>query len=125
MPKILVVPTGSDHWTLTDGTEHPTGFWAEELLSPLQVFSDAGIEVDLASPQGRDARRGRGSLARTPSARRSRPGSARLSTPSRAGSSRRWSSPMSTSAPTTPSSCLAATARWRTSPSATTSVASW
>ena len=63
MPKILVVLTGSDHWTLTDGTEHPTGFWAEELLSPLQVFSDAGIEVDLASPQGRTPVVDEGSLA--------------------------------------------------------------
>ena len=53
MPKILIVLTGSDHWTLSDGTQHPTGFWAEELLSPLQVFSDAGIGVDLASPEGR------------------------------------------------------------------------
>jgi len=38
VPKILCVLTGSDHWTLADGTKHPTGFWAEELLSPLQVF---------------------------------------------------------------------------------------
>lgn len=52
MPKILIVLTGSDHWTLNDGTKHPTGFWAEELLAPLQVFSDAGIDVDLASPGG-------------------------------------------------------------------------
>lgn len=53
MPKILVVLTGADHWTLNDGTQHPTGFWAEELLAPLQVFADAGIDVDLASPGGR------------------------------------------------------------------------
>lgn len=53
MSKILVVLTGADHWTLKDGTQHPTGFWAEELLAPLQVFADAGIEVDLASPEGR------------------------------------------------------------------------
>ena len=52
MPKILVVLTGSDHWTLTDGTKHPTGFWAEELLAPLEVFSAAGFDVDLASPGG-------------------------------------------------------------------------
>ncbi len=52
MPKILIVLTGSDHWTLNDGTKHPTGFWAEEVLSPLQVFSDAGMDVDLASPDG-------------------------------------------------------------------------
>ena len=53
MPKILIALTGSDHWTLNDGTKHPTGFWAEELLSPLQVFADAGIDVDLASPDGK------------------------------------------------------------------------
>lgn len=52
MPKILIVLTGSDHWTLADGSKHPTGFWAEELLAPLQVFTDAGIDVDLASPGG-------------------------------------------------------------------------
>ena len=63
MPKILFVLTGSDHWTLTDGTKHPTGFWAEELLSPLQVFSDAGIDVDLASPDGKTPVVDEGSLA--------------------------------------------------------------
>ena len=63
MPKILFVLTGSDHWTLTDGTKHPTGFWAEELLSPLQVFSDAGIEVDLASPDGKTPVVDEGSLS--------------------------------------------------------------
>ncbi len=52
MPKILTVLTASDHWTLNDGSKHPTGFWAEELLSPLEVFSEAGIDVDLASPGG-------------------------------------------------------------------------
>lgn len=53
MPKVLIVLSGSDHWTLNDGTRHPTGFWAEELLAPLQVFEAAGIDVDLASPGGR------------------------------------------------------------------------
>ncbi|MGA8847081.1 MAG: type 1 glutamine amidotransferase domain-containing protein [Nocardioides sp.] len=52
MPKILIALTGADHWTLTDGTKHPTGFWAEELLAPLEVFAEAGIDVDLASPGG-------------------------------------------------------------------------
>ena len=63
MPKLLVVLTGADHWTLTDGTLHATGFWAEELLSPLQVFADAGIDVDLASPEGRTPVVDEGSLA--------------------------------------------------------------
>ncbi len=63
MPKILIVLTGSDHWTLNDGTKHPTGFWAEELLSPLQVFSDAGVDVDFASPGGATPVVDEGSLA--------------------------------------------------------------
>jgi putative intracellular protease/amidase len=63
VPKILFVLTGSDHWTLSDGTKHPTGFWAEELLAPLQVFADAGFDVDLASPEGRTPVVDEGSLA--------------------------------------------------------------
>ena len=41
-PALLIVLTGADHWTLEDGTEHPTGFWAEELIEPMRVFRDAG-----------------------------------------------------------------------------------
>ena len=36
--KILFVVTGARHWTLADGTEHPTGFWAEELVTPYRAF---------------------------------------------------------------------------------------
>jgi putative intracellular protease/amidase/uncharacterized protein (DUF2267 family) len=52
MPSMLLVLTGSDRWTLDDGTEHPTGFWAEELLTPLGVFEDAGVDVTIATPEG-------------------------------------------------------------------------
>jgi putative intracellular protease/amidase len=52
MSHVLIVLTGSDHWTLEDGTRHPTGFWAEELLAPLQVFREAGVEVTFATPGG-------------------------------------------------------------------------
>lgn len=52
MQKILFVLTGADHWTLSDGTEHPTGFWAEEAVVPYQVFTDAGYEVVVATPGG-------------------------------------------------------------------------
>jgi putative intracellular protease/amidase/uncharacterized protein (DUF2267 family) len=52
MPSMLLVLTGSDHWTLDDGTRHPTGFWAEELLTPLSLFEDAGVEVTIATPGG-------------------------------------------------------------------------
>jgi putative intracellular protease/amidase len=52
MPSVLVVITGADHWTLTDGTKHPTGFWAEELLVPVSTFHKAGIQLDFATPGG-------------------------------------------------------------------------
>lgn len=52
MSKILFVVTGADHWTLNDGTKHPTGFWAEELATPYEAFTKAGHEVVVATPGG-------------------------------------------------------------------------
>jgi putative intracellular protease/amidase len=52
MPSLLLVLTGADHWTLDDGTRHPTGFWAEELVTPMRVFRDAGVDVTIATPGG-------------------------------------------------------------------------
>ncbi|MBT2429098.1 type 1 glutamine amidotransferase domain-containing protein [Streptomyces sp. ISL-112] len=63
MAKILFVVTGADHWTLADGTAHPTGFWAEEAVAPYQVFTGAGHEVDVATPGGVVPTVDRGSLA--------------------------------------------------------------
>jgi putative intracellular protease/amidase len=51
-PELLVVISGADRWTLDDGTEHPTGFWAEELVVPMRVFRDAGVAVTVATPGG-------------------------------------------------------------------------
>ena len=48
--KILFVVTGARYWTLADGTEHPTGFWAEELVTPYRTFTEAGYEVEFATP---------------------------------------------------------------------------
>ncbi|MEU4797648.1 type 1 glutamine amidotransferase domain-containing protein [Streptomyces sp. NPDC023327] len=50
MSKILFVVTGADHWTLADGSTHPTGFWAEEAVAPYQVFKAAGHEIVVATP---------------------------------------------------------------------------
>src|SRR5262250_2526674 len=33
-------------------TDRPTGFWLEEFAAPYFVFSDAGVELTLASPKG-------------------------------------------------------------------------
>lgn len=52
MTKVLMVLSGSDHWTLNDGTKHPTGFWAEEMLTPHDIFEAAGFTVDFATPGG-------------------------------------------------------------------------
>ncbi|MER7394270.1 type 1 glutamine amidotransferase domain-containing protein [Streptomyces sp. NPDC000151] len=52
MAKILFVLTGADHWTLADGTRHPTGFWGEEVVAPYRAFTEAGHEVVVATPGG-------------------------------------------------------------------------
>ncbi|MER5202614.1 type 1 glutamine amidotransferase domain-containing protein [Streptomyces sp. NPDC002825] len=63
MSKILFVMTGADHWTLADGTKHPTGFWAEEAVAPYQAFKAAGHEVVVATPGGVTPTVDAGSLA--------------------------------------------------------------
>ncbi|MDR6978998.1 putative intracellular protease/amidase [Streptomyces sp. 3330] len=63
MAKILFVLTGADHWTLADGTLHPTGFWAEEAVAPYEAFRAAGHEVVVATPGGVVPTVDRGSLA--------------------------------------------------------------
>ncbi|MFD9598347.1 type 1 glutamine amidotransferase domain-containing protein [Kitasatospora sp. NPDC059973] len=52
MSKILFVLTGATYWTLADGTQHPTGFWADEAVAPYEVFRAAGHTVTVATPGG-------------------------------------------------------------------------
>jgi aldehyde dehydrogenase (NAD+) len=52
MASVLFVVTGADHWTLADGTSHPTGFWAEELVVPYTAFREAGHDVTISTPGG-------------------------------------------------------------------------
>ncbi|MFB9320514.1 type 1 glutamine amidotransferase domain-containing protein [Cryptosporangium minutisporangium] len=63
MSTILFVLTGARHWTLNDGTAHPTGYWAEELLAPYRAFTEAGHRVVFASPGGVEPVVDRASLA--------------------------------------------------------------
>lgn len=63
MAKILFVITGADHWTLADGTKHPTGFWAEEAVAPYEAFKAAGHEITVATPGGVVPTVDKGSLA--------------------------------------------------------------
>lgn len=52
MSRVLIVMSAADTWTKTDGSEYPTGYWAEEVAAPLQRFVAAGFDVDFASPGG-------------------------------------------------------------------------
>ncbi|MEV1143791.1 SRPBCC family protein [Micromonospora sp. NPDC049799] len=52
MRTVLMVVSAADHWTLRDGTRHPTGFWAEELVEPHRHFTEAGWQVTVATPGG-------------------------------------------------------------------------
>jgi putative intracellular protease/amidase len=52
MTRALIAVTGVDHWTLADGSKHPTGYWPEELSTPHRVFTDAGVDITIATPGG-------------------------------------------------------------------------
>ena len=53
MAKVLQVLSAARVWTLRDGTEHPTGFWAEEFVVPYTLFTEAGWDVTVATPGGK------------------------------------------------------------------------
>lgn len=50
--RILMIVSAADHLVMRDGSKHPTGFWAEELVVPYRRFTDAGFTVDIATPGG-------------------------------------------------------------------------
>ncbi|MEV4346991.1 type 1 glutamine amidotransferase domain-containing protein [Actinoplanes sp. NPDC049596] len=52
MASVLVVLSSARVWTWTDGTQHPTGFWAEELVTPYRMLIEAGADVTVATPGG-------------------------------------------------------------------------
>jgi putative intracellular protease/amidase len=52
MTSVLVVLSSADTWTLKDGSQHPTGFWAGEFIYPHQVFVEAGYDITIATPGG-------------------------------------------------------------------------
>lgn len=53
MTDVLMVISAADHWTLSDGSRHPTGFWAEEVAVPHRIFRDAGWRITIATPGGK------------------------------------------------------------------------
>ena len=52
MTRALFAVSGSAHWTLADGTRHPTGYFAEEAVKPHDRFVEAGAEVVVLTPDG-------------------------------------------------------------------------
>jgi len=52
MAEALLVATGSNVWTMKDGSPHPTGFWAREFIEAYDAFTDGGLGVSLATPLG-------------------------------------------------------------------------
>ncbi|MFF2525043.1 type 1 glutamine amidotransferase domain-containing protein [Streptomyces liangshanensis] len=55
MPSLLMVLSGATKWTQQDGSQRPTGFWAEEFVEPHKAFTAAGIELTVVTPGGRPA----------------------------------------------------------------------
>ncbi|MHA7223858.1 type 1 glutamine amidotransferase domain-containing protein [Arthrobacter sp. RHLT1-20] len=52
MANILMVVSAANSLTMRDGSEHPTGYWAEELVVSHQTLLNAGHTVHLATPGG-------------------------------------------------------------------------
>ncbi len=52
MTRIAYLVTSAREMTLADGTRHPTGYFAEEALTPYERFTAAGFEVTVITPDG-------------------------------------------------------------------------
>ncbi|MET4158572.1 type 1 glutamine amidotransferase domain-containing protein [Agromyces sp. PvR057] len=52
MSDILMIVTAATSLTMKDGSEHPTGFWAEELVTAHRDLVAAGHTVTIATPGG-------------------------------------------------------------------------
>jgi putative intracellular protease/amidase len=52
MTRLLMIVSSAREMDVVDGT-HPTGYWAEEVLKPFDRFEDAGVEITVATPDGK------------------------------------------------------------------------
>jgi putative intracellular protease/amidase len=53
MAKLLMVVSSARTIRLADGRDHPTGYLAEEVLEPYEMFEAAGVDVVIASLEGK------------------------------------------------------------------------
>ena len=51
-PRVLFMVSGAHQLTMKDASLLTTGFWAEELLVPYHAFTQAGFDVEFATPVG-------------------------------------------------------------------------
>src|SRR5271156_1911796 len=52
MTRIAYLVTSAREMTLADGTQHPTGYFAEAALKPYERFVAAGFDVTVITPDG-------------------------------------------------------------------------
>lgn len=62
MSRILMVVSAADSLELADGTLHPTGVWAEELVVAHKALKASGAAITIASPGGKKSTVDPGSL---------------------------------------------------------------
>lgn len=62
MTRILILLTKASTLQLIDGSEHPSGFWAEEFVVPYERFLAQGWQVDVATIGGEPPTPDAGSL---------------------------------------------------------------
>jgi putative intracellular protease/amidase len=53
MPRLLFLVSSAREMSLADGSPHVTGFFADEALTPYERFVEAGVDVVVATPDGR------------------------------------------------------------------------
>ncbi len=56
MANILMVVSAADSLTMRDGTEHPTGYWAEELVVSHQTLATPDTPSISPRPAARSPR---------------------------------------------------------------------
>jgi putative intracellular protease/amidase len=52
MARAAYLVSSADTITMADGTQHPTGYFAEEALKPYERFAAAGLDVVVVTPDG-------------------------------------------------------------------------
>lgn len=52
MTQLLMIVTSARSMRMADGSEHPTGYWAEEVLEPIGRFGQANVDLVIATADG-------------------------------------------------------------------------